>query len=78
MKMTGERQVPALLRAKVDVSDKVSVTKTVGLKVGYMVLSEFVQELGAVTSKVFPTESSARAYGAGQEIIKVDIIRKFD
>jgi hypothetical protein len=74
----GEKQVPALLRVKVDVADKVSINKTVGLKTGYMVLNEFEQELGTITSKVFPSESSAKAYGAGQEIIKVDVIRKFD
>jgi hypothetical protein len=74
----GEKQVPALLRVKVDTSDKVSINKTVGLKTGYMVLNEFEQELGTITSKVFPSESSAKAYGAGQEIIKVDVIRKFD
>ena len=74
----GERQVPALLRAKVDVSDKVSINRTVGLQTGYMVLNEFERELGYVTAKVFPTESSAKAYGEGQEIIKVDVIRKFD
>jgi hypothetical protein len=74
----GEKQVPALLRVKVDASDKVSINKTVGLKIGYMVLNEFEQELGTITSKVFPSESSAKAYGAGQEIIKVDVIRKFD
>lgn len=76
--MQGEKQVPALLRAKVDAVDKMSMVKTVGLKSGYMVQSEFENELGAMTAKVFPTESSAKAYAQGQPIIRVDVIRKFD
>ena len=76
--MQGERQVPALLRAKVIAEDNVSISKTVGLKTAYMVLNEFQQELGAVTVKTFPTESSAKAYAQGQDIIKVDIVRKFE
>lgn len=76
--MSGDKEVPALLRAKVDVADQVSVKKTVGLKTAYMVLSEFEMELGNATSKIFPSESVCRAYAQGQEIIKVDVIRKFD
>lgn len=73
----GERQVPALLKAKVDASDQVSITKTIGMKTGYMILSEFEQELGAVTAKVYPKESSAKASAQGQQIIKVNVIREF-
>lgn len=73
----GERQVPALLKAKVDTSDQVSITKTIGMKTGYMILSEFEQELGAITAKVYPKESSAKASAQGQEIIKVNVIREF-
>lgn len=73
----GERQVPALLRAKVNAEDNVSISKTVGMKTGYMVLSEFEQELGFTTAKIFPRESSCIAYAQGQEIIEVDVVRKF-
>jgi hypothetical protein len=73
----GEKQVPALLKAKVDASDQVSITKTIGMKTGYMILSEFEQELGAVTAKVYPKESSAKASAQGQQIIKVNVIREF-
>ena len=74
----GDRELPALLRAKVNAEDSMSVKKMVGLKVAYMVLSEFEGELGAVTVKIFPNESSARSYAQGQDVIKVDVIRKFD
>ena len=76
--MQGERQLPALLRAKVTASDQMSMQKTVGLKPGYMVLSEFENELGNVVAKVFPSESAAKAYAQGEPIIKVEVIRKFD
>jgi hypothetical protein len=75
--MQGVKQVPALLKAKVSLEDQVSVTKTIGMKTGYMVLSEFETELGYVTAKVFPKESSAKAYAQDQQIIEVDVIRKF-
>ena len=73
----GERQVPALLRARVDAGDAVMIQKTVGLKTGYMVLSEFENELGVMTAKVYPRESAAKASSSGQEIIKVDVTRVF-
>jgi len=73
----GERQVPALLRAKVDAGDQVLIRKTVGLKTGYMILSEFENELGVMTSKVYPRESAAIASADGQEVIKVDVVRVF-
>lgn len=76
--MQGDRQVPALLRAKVTTEDNMSISKVVGLKVGYMVLDEFNRELGYATSKVFPSESTAKSYACGQEVIKVDVIRKFE
>ena len=74
----GVRQVPALLRAKVDAADQVSIQKTIGLKTGYMVLSEFENELGVMTAKVYPRESAAKASSAGQQIIKVEVVRKFE
>lgn len=70
----GDTELPALLRAKVNVEDKVAVTKVKGLQTGFMILSEF--EAG-ITSKVFISESAAKGYADGEEIIKVDIIRKF-
>lgn len=74
----GERQVPALLRAKVDTSDQVSMKLSPGMKTGYMILSEFENELGAITSKVYPRESSAKASSSGQTIIKVNVVRVFE
>ena len=76
--MQGDKQVPALLRAKVTATDQMSMQKTIGLKTGYMVLSEFENELGFVTAKVFPSESAAKAYADGEQVIKVDVVRKFD
>lgn len=75
--MQGVKQVPALLKAKVSAEDRIAISKTIGMKTGYMVLSEFENELGYVTAKVFPRESSAKAYAQDQEIIEVDVIRKF-
>lgn len=74
----GERQVPALLRAKVSTSDNTSVKLSPGMKTGYMVLSEFEDELGNITSKVYSRESSAKASADGQQIIKVNVIRVFE
>lgn len=76
--MQGERQVPALLRAKVIANDDMNMSKVTGMKTGYMVLDEFERELGAITAKVFATESSCKTYSQGQQVIKVDVIRKFD
>jgi hypothetical protein len=73
----GERQVPALLRAKVDTTDQVSMKLTPGMKTGYMVLSEFENELGTITSKVYPRESAAKASSQGQQIIEVNVVRVF-
>jgi hypothetical protein len=42
-----------------------------------MILSEFENELGAMTAKVYPRESAAKASSSGQEIIKVNVIREF-
>lgn len=71
--MTGDKPVAALLRAKVGTQDSISITKTTTLKYAYMVKSEFQNELGVHTVKVFSNESAAKNYAAGQEIIKVAI-----
>lgn len=42
-----------------------------------MVRSEFENELKSMTCKVFASESAAKTYAGGQEIIAVDIVRKF-
>ena len=75
--MQGDKPVAALLRAKVEPSDNVSMKLTVGMKSGYMILSEFENELGTMTAKVYPRESAAKASSSGQEIIKVNVIRDF-
>ena len=74
----GERQVPALLRAKVDTTDQVSMKLSPGMKTGYMILSEFENEVGAITAKVYPRESAAKASSSGQSIIKVNVMRVFE
>ena len=75
--MQGEKQVAALLRAKVTPEDSMSIKLSVGLKTAYMVLSEFENELGYIACKVFPKESAAKAYAQDQEIIEVQVVRQF-
>lgn len=71
--MTGAKPVAALLRAKVGTEDSITITKVTTLKYGYMVKSEFENELGVHTAKVFSSESAARSYASGQQIIKVAV-----
>lgn len=75
--MQGDKPVAALLRAKVDATDNVNISLTVGMKPGFMILSEFENELGAITAKVYPRESAAKASASGQQIIKVNVVRDF-
>lgn len=72
-----ERQVPALLKAKVTPTDEVTTTLIKGLQKGFMILSEFENEMPHVVVKVFPKESSAKAYAGDQQIIKVNVVRDF-
>jgi hypothetical protein len=72
-----ERQVPALLKAKFTATDEVTTTLTKGLQKGYMILSEFENDMSHVVVKVFPKESSAKAYAGDQQIIKVNVVREF-
>lgn len=74
----NERQVPALFKAKVNAEDQVAIKLTPGMKTGYMVLSEFEQDLDYTVAKVYPRESAAKASSAGQPVIKVDVIRVFE
>lgn len=73
MMFTGEKKVPALLRAKVNAEDQMTMSMTKGIKSGFMVKNEFNSDLGAITVKVFSNESAAKSYAQGQEIIKVDV-----
>lgn len=73
MNLFGERKVPALLKAKVSAADNVTMTLSKGMKNGFMVKSEFDNELGAFTCKVFSSESAAKSYAKDQEIIKVNV-----
>lgn len=66
----------ALLKGKVITNDTVEVQKTIGLQRGYMLLSEY-NLMHKMACKVFPTESVARSYAQGDEIIEVEIVRKF-
>lgn len=75
--MQEDKQVAALLRAKVTASDQMGMQKTVGMKQGFMILSEFEGELGYYTAKVYPRESAAIASANGQQVIKVNVVRDF-
>lgn len=66
----------ALLRAKVLTEDHVEIQLQKGLQTGYMLLSEY-NLMHKVAGKVFPSASVAKSYAQGDEIIKVEIIRKF-
>lgn len=66
----------ALLRNKVATEDHIEITKTTGLQVGYMLLSEY-NLLDKVTGKVFTSESVAKSYAQGDEIVEVQVIRIF-
>ena len=74
--MIGGREVPALLRARVDTSDKINIVKTTTIKEGYMLISDYENSMGYITVKVFPTESSAKAASNGERILKVKVERE--
>lgn len=74
----AERQVPALFKAKVNTEDEVSIKLTPGKKTGYMVLSEFEQDIDFTVVKIYPRESAAKASSGGQQVIKVDVVRVFE
>lgn len=66
----------ALLKNKIAIEDHIEIQKTTGLYKGYMLLSEF-NLLDRVTGKVFASESVARSYAQGDEIIEVEVVRVF-
>lgn len=66
----------ALLKNKIAIQDHIEIQKTTGLYKGYMLLSEF-NLLDRVTGKVFASESVARSYAQGDEIIEVEVVRVF-
>ena len=68
----------ALLKERLTTGDNVSVSLTPGLRTAYMVRTEFEGDLQRMTCKVFASESAAKTYAAGQEVIKVEVVRKFD
>ena len=67
----------AVRRDRIAIKDEVSLAISPGLRTAYMVRSEFENELKSMTCKVFASESAAKTYAGGQEIIAVDIVRKF-
>jgi hypothetical protein len=71
-----EEKVAALLKGKVFANDNVEVQKTIGLQRGYMLLSEY-NLMHKIACKIFPSESVAKSYAQGDEIIEVEIVRKF-
>lgn len=74
--MTGERQVPALFRDFGGANDQMSLTKVTTIKEGYMLITDFENCLGSTTVKIFPTESSARASGGNERVLKVKVERE--
>lgn len=68
----------AFAREFLSTNDTVSVSLTPGLRTAYMVQSEFEKDLQGMTCKVFASESVAKTYAAGQPVIKVEIVRKFE
>lgn len=66
----------ALLKNKIAIQDHIEIQKTTGLYKGYMLLSEF-NLLDRVTGKIFASESVARSYAQGDEIIEVEVVRVF-
>ncbi len=66
----------ALLNNKIAIQDNIEIQKTTGLYKCYMLLSEF-NLLDRMTGKVFTSESVAQSYAQGDEIIEVEVIRKF-
>lgn len=74
--MTGERQVPALLRDFNTVTDQVSITKVTTLKEGYMIITDFENCLEKIAVRVYPTEAAARASSPSERVLKVKVERQ--
>lgn len=68
----------ALLKERLSTADDVNVSLSPGLRTAYMVRTEFEGDLQRMTCKVFASESAAKSYAAGQEVIKVEVLRKFE
>lgn len=67
----------ALLKERLAAADDISVSLAPGLRTAYMVRTEFEGDLQRMTCKIFASESAAKSYAVGQEVIRVDVIRKF-
>lgn len=74
--MNGDKPLAALLRSKATTGDEISITKVTTLKEGFMTITEFENQLGYQTVKIFPTESACIAYAAGERILKVKVERE--
>jgi len=74
--MTGERQVPALLRDFGGTSDQVTITKVTTMKEGYMLITDFENCMERTAVRVFPTESSARSFSPMERVLKVKVERE--
>lgn len=73
MNLFPERKVPALFKSKASFEENVSVSLVPGARSGFMVKDEFIDEVGKITSKIFPSESTAKSYAAGREVIPVEV-----
>jgi hypothetical protein len=74
--MTGGKPVAALLRAKVDAADQISITKITTLKEGYMLITDFENCMGNMTVKIYPSEAAARASSPNERVLKVKVERE--
>jgi hypothetical protein len=73
----GEKQVPALLKARVDAGDSMTIQKIAMERTGYIILSDFEDKVGFITSKVYPREDAAIADSNGAPVIEVKLTRVF-
>jgi len=70
--MEGARQVPALLRAKAELSDEATVSHNVSYRIGYMSVSELAT-LQNRACRVYPAQSVAKSSHPGDTIVKVKV-----
>ena len=74
--MTGGKQVPALFKDFGGTADQVSISKVTTVKEGYMLITDFENCMERTATRVFPTESSARASSPNERVLKVKVERE--
>ena len=66
------------IKERIGAKDAVAIKKTVGLQTAYMILEDYENAVPNRLTQVFPNEDTAKAYSRGKELVKVEIIRKFE